>query len=438
MFSGCNDSNIEGNPLFYQQWSINQDAEFYYQNNIEDNAGINAQNVMSIYDGFGVKVAVIDDGFDANHPEIKNKIIKTVSVNKYGDISSDVSHTLNSDYHGTAVAGIIASNSNEIGIVGVASNVELILIKMPEYLDDYITIELFKQAVDAGAEVINCSWGTNDVSEAVKEYIDEISTDKRNGKGVMVVFASGNSNANMGNDESAIESVIGVGATDKTALRTNYSSFGKDLDIMAPGGYELGITTIDPIGNNGVSTDDYTRYDEKTLGIDVSFIGTSASAPIMTGVIALALEKDSSLTRIEIQELLKKSTQTVGLNTPYIDDMIVSVSSYPTISGIYGSSEDNKELHIRLTSYTTNKIYGLYEVSSGDNNEWSSEVTDFLPNDTYNIEVVELIDNVQTTWATDSAFVVDDTKSTQTDKTKRRNDFYGYGKIDLDKFIDNI
>ena len=441
IFNGCKDSNIQSNPLFYQQWSINKDIEFYNQNSIDENAGINTQGVINNLSGWGVKVAVIDDGFDISHPEIRDKIIKTVSVDENGFISNDVSHSLvngsRPDYHGTAVSGIIGAQDNDIGILGLASNVELILIKMPEYLDDYTTIELFKQAVDAGADVINCSWGTNDVSEAVKEYIDEISTTGRSGKGVIIVFASGNSNTNMGNDESALENVIGVGATDKSSLRTSYSSYGKDLDIMAPGGSQLGITTLDPLGIDGISSGDYNHYDENLYGNSVSFIGTSASAPIMTAVIALALEQNGNLTKTEVQELLKKSTQTVGLNTPYIDDMIISASRNPNISGIYGSL-GYKELSIRLTSYTTNKTYGLYEVLSSGNNEWSAQVTDSLVNDTYYIEVIESLDNVQTVWATDSDFIVNTTQQTEVDKTKRRNDFYGYGKIDLNKLIENI
>ncbi|RLD04995.1 MAG: hypothetical protein DRI32_04795 [Chloroflexi bacterium] len=436
IFNGCSEFKETGssNLLYYQQWSINEDLEFYYEHDIDEDAGINPKNVFQFFNGEGVKVAIIDDGFDVNHPEIREKIIKTISVDEYGNIGNNVSHINTQDYHGTAVAGIIAADNNNVGIMGVSSGVELILIRMPMMLSDDITIELFKQAVNAGADIINCSWGTGDVSDSVREYIDYISTYARDGKGVVVVFAAGNLSTYMANDESAIESVIGVGATDKNSLRTNYSNYGKELDIVAPGGLELGITTIDPYGSDGVSADEYNRYDELDYGLPVSFIGTSAAAPIISGVIALALEKNFSLNRVEVQELLKISTTKIGQNTPYIDDMIVSSSATPIISGLYGSLRDI-EFKVQLTSYRTNTIYGPYYVYETYNNEWASQVFDTLPNGIYTVEVIS---DDSVVWATDVSFEVNHMKSSQIDKSKRRSDFYGYGKIDLDKLIQSI
>ncbi len=428
--------DLDTNPLYSQQWSINHDIDFYSLNAIDEDAHINPQDIFQKYSGRGIKVAVIDDGFDVNHPEIKEKIIKMVSVDRNGILGNDVSHVSSGDYHGSAVAGIIAASNNNIGIMGVAPEVELILIRMAmELMGDDVYIELFKQAIDAGADLINCSWGTGEVSPALENYIDEISTNARDGKGVIIVFASGNSNKDMGNDESAMDSVVGVGATDKTNLRTSYSDYGKDLDIVVPGGDTLGITTIDPLGNSGASSDEYNRYDEYRDGNPVSFIGTSASAPIMTGVIALALQKDTSLTRVQIQELLKKSTSTIGQNTPYLDDMIVSSSDTPVITGLFGSAEASVK-KVLLTSNQSGLKFGPYGRDDIGNNEWSSSVTDSLSNGFYTIEVVS--EDRETIWATDEMFEVNSLKEDLTDKSKRKSDFYGYGKIDLDKFISNI
>ena len=239
----------------------------------------------------------------------------------------------------------------------------------------------------------------------------------------------------MKNDESAIASVIGVGATDRENLRADYSNYGEDLDIVAPGGYWLGVSTIDPLGSNGASGNEYNRYDERYNGSDVAFTGTSASAPIMSGVIALALEKNPNLTRVAIQELLKKSTSTIGQNTPYIDDMIVSSSNTPTITGIYGSNQNNA-LKIELISNTTGEHFGPYSVDSMGNNEWSSSVSDTLGDGKYTIKL--LSDDDKIVWATDKDFEINSYKTSQTDKTKRKSDFYGYGKIDLEKFMKNI
>ena len=193
----------------------------------------------------------------------------------------------------------------------------------------------------------------------------------------------------MGNDESAMDSVVGVGATDRDNLRTWYSDYGKDLDIVAPGGDALGITTLDTQGSDGASEDEYLRYDELRNGAEVSFIGTSAAAPIMSGVIALGLEKDSNLTRNQIQDILKKSTSIIGNNTPYLDDMISSSTSTPIITGLYGAVQ-NTEMKVRLSSNENNSTYGPYSVDSIGNNEWSSSVTDTLVDGNYTVEVVSI------------------------------------------------
>lgn len=77
----------------------------------------------------------------------------------------------------------------------------------------------------------------------------------------MIVFAVGNDNREMGNDESAIAEVISVGATDKMNVRAWYSNYGKNLDLLAPGGdYDFGITTLDPSGEKGISVSDQLYF----------------------------------------------------------------------------------------------------------------------------------------------------------------------------------
>jgi len=446
IFTGCNsssntffDDNITSDitdPLFYQQWSIEYNSTFYSQNDIDQDAHIHCQNSLNNFSGKGVRIAIIDDGFDINHPEIRNNIIATIAIDDNGNISNDVSHSTSSSYHGTAVSGIIAAEHNTIGIRGIASNAQLILIKMPQNFTDSIEIELFKQAVKYGADIISCSWGTNDVSDTVKDYIEDISSTARDGKGVIIVFASGNDDTLMKNDESAIPTVLGVGATSRDNLRTSYSNYGKDLDLVAPGGYDVGIATIDPLGSYGISNDDYNRYDEYNNGKPVSFIGTSASAPIVSGTLALALEKKSTLTRSEIFELLKYSTDTIGENTPYIDDMISSKSQTPTITGLLGSS-GNSNIKIKLISQSSSTVYGPYALSYIDgNNHFTSNVTDTLPEGNYTIKIVDTDDTF--VYATLENFIIDTNGETKTNSSIRKSDFYGYGKINVDKLLSNF
>ena len=444
LLSGCKDSNnsytpidhepslpTSSNPLYSQQWAINYDATFYAQNAIDPNAHINTQNILDRYKGVGVRVAIIDDGFDTTHPEIKEKVVATYNVTQVST-TTDVSHNNSNEYHGTAVAGILAAKSNAIGITGVASEVELVLIKIPmNTYTDAIGVRAFDLALQAGADIISCSWGTGDVSDAVREKIVDVATNGRSGQGTLIVFAAGNSNGLMGNDESSIDEVIAVGATDKENLRTYYSSFGPQLDIMAPGGYELGITTIDPQGSNGASPDEYNRFDQMYEGEENSFVGTSAATPIIAGALALSLERDSSQTREDLFEKLKIATTQSSQNVPYLYDMIHSPAFATTILGKFGSSGFS-EFHIRLTSQASLQSFGPYTINSLGEDEWGADVTDLLAEGNYTIEVRSLDDT--TIFATDN-FSIDSAQAAQVNKQVLRNDFYGYGKIDLTKLI---
>jgi len=293
-------------PYYTQQWYLEYNSSYYDTHEIDTNASIHAGKILEQYSGRGITIAIIDDGLDTTHPEINNSIISTYDSSTH---TSNVSHTSYSDYHGTAVTGIIAARANGEGILGIARESQIIFLKHKPNMSDSETIELFRKAEELGADIINCSWGTYDVSPAVKETIQDLATLGREGKGIIIVFAVGNDDRDMGNDESAIPEVISVGATDRDNLRAWYSNYGEYLDVLAPGGYEVGITTLDPVGSNGVAT----LEEDYLLGEDShSFIGTSASAPIVTGVIALMLEKDSNLTRVEVENMLHTKSDKIG------------------------------------------------------------------------------------------------------------------------------
>ncbi len=300
--------NYLSEPLLNQQWSIFKNKEFYAQNSIDDNAHINPRDNLSLYEGKGIKIAVLDDNFDTNHQDLANAKIESFNiVTGTSDVFANTQES-----HGTAVAGIIGARVNGIGIKGIASSSELILISMPDEMSTSDYIIAFDKAAKLGADIINCSWGTNMVSIAVEEKIKELATTGRGGKGISIVFASGNDNIDILGDESNIKEVISVGATDSRNVRASYSNYGTNLDVLAPGGESLGITTIDKSGSEGISLTDYLLYDDES-----PFIGTSASAPIVSGLIALMLEKNPNLTRIEIENIIKNTADKIGY-IPYI------------------------------------------------------------------------------------------------------------------------
>ncbi len=299
-------------PLYQEQWYLNPDIDFYNFNNIDPEAHIHSANYLVEHTGLGIKIAIIDDGLDVAHEDLKTAVTRTYDLATDG---TDVSHSALSGYHGTAVTGILGARSNNLGIKGVASNAELFFLKYKSAMTDSETIRLFNKANEWGADIINNSWGTGNVSQAVKDTLISLSKNGRKGKGINIVFAAGNESELMGNDESSIAEVISVGATDKDNLRASYSDFGPELDVMAPGGFFLGISTLDPMGSAGVASLDanYLLYNDAN-----GFAGTSATASIVSGIIALLLEVNPNLSSTEISDLLHNSADKIG-TLDYID-----------------------------------------------------------------------------------------------------------------------
>ncbi len=88
-------------------------------------------------------------------------------------------------------------------------------------MSDSEIIELFNKAEEFEADIISNSWGTSDVSDSVKNKIIDLANNGGGGKGTIIVFASGNQNQDMGNDESAIGSIAYFNS------RNDYYGYGK-------------------------------------------------------------------------------------------------------------------------------------------------------------------------------------------------------------------
>jgi len=288
-------------PLYSEQWHINSS---YTQTVIDSEAHIHTANYLSLYTGKNIKIAVIDDGLDVTHEDLQSAVTHTFDI---ATNCNNVSHNRN-EYHGTAVTGILGARSNSLGIKGIASNSEILFLKFKDSMSDSEFITLFNKADEWGADIINNSWGTGNVSQGVKDTIVNLSKNGRNGKGINIVFATGNTNSSLGNDESAIPEIISVGASSETNDRASYSNWGAELDILSPAGENLGIQSLDPMEALGFSPTDHY----------LSISGTSAAAPIVSGVIALLLEKNPDLSSSEISVLLHDSAEKIGTEA-YID-----------------------------------------------------------------------------------------------------------------------
>lgn len=323
-------TQFDNEPFFKYAWHLtSKNNNFSNDFNININSHINVKRAWDLTTGVykvgslkdqAVKVAVIDDNFDINHEDLKDNVIAYRNF----DANPDDNNVLpqNGQYsHGTSVTSFIAASANQKGLVGVAPDVKLILIKQ-EYISDSRTIAAFEYAKSQGAKVINCSWGTaNGPSQALSDKIQELKNE-----GINIVFASGNDNKDLdvaSNDESELDSVIGVGSSNASNERSVYSNYGSKIDVLAPGG-DLNSGKPGVLGafvpNTETNTKDPITHNYNIDSNNYSFTqGTSFSAPITSGVIALMLSVNPKLNPDEIRTILIETADKIGSGTNYSD-----------------------------------------------------------------------------------------------------------------------
>ncbi len=279
------------NPYYSKAWHLHNTKDA----NVDSKAHVNISKAWQKSRGKGVRVAVLDDYFNPSHPDIKDRVVLTYNAS---DNSSNINTLAGKVAHGQRVAGVLAASTNSIGSTGVAPEIELILIGSA-YEDDASQIRAFEYAKEHGAQVVNCSWGSYAVSQAVVDTIKDLYD-----ANITIVFASGNGGFNLDqtsyNDESELEWVIGVSSSSEFNTRTTDADYGSNIDILAPGGEKLGIVTTD---NTNYTT---------------NFRGTSAATPIVSGAVAIMLSLDPNLTPEQIRERIINNADKIG-NIEYID-----------------------------------------------------------------------------------------------------------------------
>ncbi len=183
LFLGCSGSSgvpIDTNttkrstqkkPITYkhQEWHFIYDKNFFQFNKIDRDAHIHASDSTKKYSGKGVTIAVIDDSLDVSHPDIRDAIIKTYNV----EDNSTIVTPKKDESHGTAVVGIISARDGKVR--GIAPDAKIIFIAVPEVLTDSAVVKAFDYAEKNHADIISCSWGTNSVSDIVKDKIKEVA-----------------------------------------------------------------------------------------------------------------------------------------------------------------------------------------------------------------------------------------------------------------------
>ncbi|MFN7965582.1 MAG: S8 family serine peptidase [Acidobacteriota bacterium] len=249
---------------------------------------VRAALAQQSYRGKGVVVAVVDSGIELDHPEIKAQIMRSLARNfapgtrgafpdpdgldNDGDGSID-----EATHHGTEVAGLVSL---------LAPEARIIPIRVLDEDGRGTTFAIAKGilwAIDAGADVINLSMGSNHSNSLISKSIRRADQ-----SGIVIVTASGNRNLGVVDFPCSDSRTICVAAVDNNKVKTSFSSYGNRVDLSAPG--------LEPLSL--FNTNEYANWD-----------GTSFAVPMVSGAAALIIEKYPGLLPTQVRAMLNQSAQ---------------------------------------------------------------------------------------------------------------------------------
>ena len=216
----------------------------------------------------------------------------------------------NGNNHGTSCAGLVAASTDNAQ--GMAGACPLCRMRCVRLLSDTgmtpasADVAAYQFVLDVNAAVVSNSWGFVDaipVPSMLARILEEVFDHGRSGLGALVLFAAGNDDRLVGNNELlAVRGVIGVGAINNFDETTSYTNFGDSVDLVAP----TGTMSTDVAGADGEDPGDYTG----------AFGGTSSACPVAAGIAGLMVSAAPSKTALELSEMLIHSTRPAVYATP--------------------------------------------------------------------------------------------------------------------------
>lgn len=293
-------------PKFRDQW-------YLYNSNHHD---LNAKAAWQLgYTGKGVVVSILDDGIEKNHPDLMQNYDPDASYDvNDGDPDPQPRYTqLNDNRHGTRCAGEVAAvASNGICGVGVAYNAKIGGVRM---LDGEVTDMVEAQSLSLNPQhidIYSASWGPEDDGKTVdgpaklaKEAFMRGVTEGRGGLGSIFVWASGNGGREKDscNCDGYTNSIYTLSISSSTQ-NGNVPWYSEACSSTLATTYSSGNLNEKQI----VTTDLKSKCTD-------SHTGTSASAPLAAGIIALALEANKNLTWRDMQHLVVQTSKPAYLLT---------------------------------------------------------------------------------------------------------------------------
>lgn len=311
-------------PQYRQQWHLNNTGQL----SGIPGADIRAEQAWDVTRGSGVRLAVIDNGFNIAHPDLADAVAPTSghfvtdgngdsvfrnTVQGYPEVLDPLNAARTIFGHGTFCAGMaLARADNGTGVCGVANEAAFVAIAC---LEDQVgtqttlaralayaadpSVEVAGRTAAEGADVIACSLGPNgadwDMSQTLQDALDFAVTRGRGGLGTPIFWAVTNGDFDIRFDEvCSYSATIAVGRSTRDDQEDGCGS-GPELDFLA-GGVEVLSTASDRNGGSayGIST------------------GTSFAAPTAAGVGALVLAVDPGLAWHEVRDLMRRTCDRVG------------------------------------------------------------------------------------------------------------------------------
>lgn len=296
-------NRVPNNPMFGQLWGLNNTG----QQDSEKHPGVAGVDIGAVQawdletGSKDVVVAVIDTGVDYTNPNLApNMWTNDAELHGKPGVDDDANGVIDDIYgynavantgdpkddhgHGSHCSGVIgAKGDSGNGVVGVNWDTRIMAVK---FLDNNGsgTLENAIKAIDyatkMGAKIMSNSWGGGAVSQTLKDAIQ-----RANDAGILFVAAAGNDSND--NDQNAsypasyqVPNVLAVAAIDNQGQLASFSNYGKNtVHVGAP-------------GVNIVST---------TLAGYESWSGTSMATPHVSGVAALLLSHDKTLTFAQLK-----------------------------------------------------------------------------------------------------------------------------------------
>ncbi|XTP56557.1 S8 family peptidase [Niallia sp. Krafla_26] len=325
---------------------------------------INAPQVWENNEGENVVIAVIDTGIDRNHVDLQKSVI-----GGYNFTTKDTANYGDDNGHGTHVAGVIAAQQNEQGVVGVAPKANLLILKALDQNgagDLSWIINAIEYAIswrgpnNERVRVISMSLGGPHNEEEHKAIQKAVANH------ILVICAAGNEGdgdhrSNEFSYPASYPEVISVGAVDYDFQPAYFSNTNPEVDLVAPG--------VDIL-----STYVQSRY--------AVLSGTSMAAPHVSGAAALILNKAEKefgreLTEPELYAQLIKHTKTLNFDRRFQGNGVLDLLAVPSPDPIADEPDPQPEQPIGgEISLTVNGV-DKFDVSSKEDGKlfirWGSQ-----------------------------------------------------------------